>query len=270
MRTLVVIATLLCSFLWHTFHAAADQESRQALVQLTTNETVRACRSTLRRLESGDRRSESNAEILGLIRMMRKQPGNVYTALLKDVLAHKSVSDHVKAEALRVLYRITGEVEPVRQFIESDNDKLRAAALDVLAPELVGDPSFDELIEKMMTNQHEYSQGQTGTALFFVHEMKNFKKLYEAEADPKKRVGMLVSKLSSLCIEPPATDEAWQVSNNAYSQYLLRRFKEIYRLERDLTASAITQYAQEKPQWKPLAELLIEILSKTEEAGGAQ
>lgn len=197
-----------------------------------------------------------------VIRAIRRKESPESTTVLKDVLAHPSTPDFIKAEALRAVYQVTGDEVLVRPWIESEHDHLRAASLEILVPVRIGDPSLDEVLDRMMAKKRQYSQTQTGIALAYVQKLREFRKGYDAETDPKKKNELLVSSIRWLCDDPPAAaGEEWHISNNAFSQYLLREFRRMVAVRGALSMrSAILQYADKNPKWKQLAQVLIKML----------
>ncbi len=199
MRMILLAAILIWTGVGPVSSCFADRStefSPEKFSNLSMSALAEICSNQLQNVGATRDSVRSNAQMRAALNAIGRKGTAEGVTVLKEVLAHPAAKDSVKEEALRALYRVTGKDALVRPWIDSGNDQLRATALELLAPVLIGDPSLDKTIEKMMAKWlEEYSRTRTGTVLRSIRQMREFREDYEAEKHPKKKIDLLVSNI---------------------------------------------------------------------------
>lgn len=194
---------------------------------------------------------------------IRKQGGVEVAPELARCIVHPTLPSRLKAKALKCYMLITKDEKFAERFLKGNDDVMRATALEtitILCPE----EPFDAIVARL-DQEKNYSQTHTGIVLSRVRQRDDFRDFYNEKKGLKERLDLIVQVLPGLCAEPPTIHEEWYIGDDAYAQYLLREYKKLYGENPESLFSAVSGYVKERPQWKPLASLLLLELGVSEE-----
>jgi len=206
-----------------------------------------------------------NAETDALILAMHQKPIAASGDVMRAILAHPSPLDYVKADALRLLYLVAGDKAEVRSWIDSDNDKLRATALELLAPELTGEAAFDEAVDRIMAEKPGFSQTWTDTVLAGIVTLREFRESYQAAGSADEKASLLASRVSWL-YEPRYSGGDWFLSKDAFPQYLLRQMKMLYHDAPRTVRTALAKHAENEPRHQDIVQAVLRELEATKKS----
>lgn len=217
------------------------------------------CRALLRSAKQSGEEWLAYDQAHILIRRLRKQRDADCAAFLRSVATNTTVPEYVRAEAVGSLYHVTGNVHEAMAWATSDNDRMRGAAIEALAPDLLGDPEFDTMIEALTPRGQGEERTCTNSAIRRIIWIKWFRKEFAAKPDAESQIGLVLGVLDMLCPERPAS---WCVGTDAIAQDVLRKLRDVDRKAPKALRAALEKKAAEDPRVAPLVALVLEELGR--------
>lgn len=239
----------------------------ERLSHASTDEMVAMCRSNLRQIEDSNDSGEMRRELFVTLRLMRRKGLSPNSGLFQEMLSRPSLPSYIREEALRGIFRDKDGPAVAKQWLVSNDDRLRAVAIDLLAPAETGDPAIQKTIKKMVKEKLKYSQTYTGVSLVYVEKMYQFREMYLAEKSFGKRLDMLVLYIGHVCAGPLSTAEGYHLEDTAISQYVLDRFKEAYAIDSDAVVAAVNKVGERDHGGASIGEFVLGLLRETSAAG---
>lgn len=220
---------------------------------------VEECRALLRSARQSGERWFAFDQAHILIRKLRKQRDADCAAFLRSVVTNTTVPDYVRAEAVGTLYHVTGDVQEAMAWAKSDNDRMRGVAIEALAPDLLGDPQFDAMIEALKSRGRGEVRTSANNAIRSIIWIKWFRKEFAAKPDAEAQIGLVMGVLGSLCPERPnSTGAPWYIGTDAISQDVLRKLKELHGRAPEALRAALERKVVDTPQMEPLVALVLD------------
>jgi hypothetical protein len=190
--------------------------------------------------------------------LMRQRGGKKFVDPLRRLITNQNMPKAVRRQAMWALFDISGDRQYFLSLLEEEEDDLlRASALDVLAT--ANPEEIDALVQRVRSRGENFSGTHTGMVLAHIKSMQEVKSAYEAHTESPQRLDILIGCMRGLVIDLDP-GEPMVISDSVYSQYLLRKFIEVFQEDPAAVRAALNAHAERVPRLRPLVEALLQEL----------
>lgn len=204
-------------------------------------------------------RDEDDQELQTFINMSGRKKSLEFIPSLQAIVDNNVISKNIRAGAMKCIYDVEKNKKYLINYLRNNDVSLGAVALDILA-QVVNDAELDELIGTFRCNEKPSFQD----VVYQINAMRDTRDRISNAKNLGDQIHVVLSNIPALCVDTPMSDKPWCISDNAYSQYILKEFRRLYQSDRTALDNALDLYVDSAPQWKPLVDVLREDLKATD------